>query len=182
MKRHLRLVIALIATQAAVFGVYWLVEQQRTPERSEGTTLGTAPPERVDAPMTPLALRRPDGSRMDFRRPERLTLLHFWATWCPPCRAELPGLLGLPKEHPVDVMAVALDKDWAEVEGFLDGLKGSSVLLGEAADAERTLGVRSLPVSFLVRPNGRIAFRFDGARDWTDTVFLKTWIKDIEAQ
>lgn len=179
MKRSVRLVVALVAVQAALIGVYWIVEHQRTPEGSEDATLGVAPPQRVDLAMTPLALLKRNGDRVDFRTPDRPTLVHFWATWCPPCRAELPGLLVLPNEHPVGVMAVALDDDWAEVDGFLDGLPTSDVFLGDAGEVERALGVRTLPVTFLVQPSGRISFRFDGARDWTDTGFVEAWIEGV---
>lgn len=173
MKRPACLVVAVLAVQAMLTGVYWLVEHGRVPERAEHRSLGTEPPQRVDLAVPQLDVRKRDGSRVDLRAPLRPTLVHFWATWCPPCRAELPGLLALPDEHSVDVMAVALDDDWADVERFLDGLPMSGVLLGEASEAERVLGVRTLPVTFLVQPNGRISLRFDGARDWTDVAFLQ---------
>src|SRR5690606_32761620 len=149
-------------------GVYWLVEQRRSPEQSEAAELGKGPPERVDMAMPDLAVRRPDGSRGHFRAPERPTLVHFWATWCPPCRAELPGLLALPGEHPVEVVAIALDDDWADVERMLDRRSLSRVVLADSGEVDRALGIRTLPVTLLVLPSGRVRLRFDGARDWTD--------------
>jgi thiol-disulfide isomerase/thioredoxin len=176
MKRSVRLVVALFAVQAALIGMYLLVGYQRTPEGSEGVTLGTAPPERMDAAMTPLVLRKRNGSRVDFRTPDRPTMIHFWATWCPPCRAELPGLLALPQGRPLDVVAIALDKEWADVDRFLNGLDSAGVLLGDYAEVERVFDVHTLPVTFFIEAGGRLRLRFDGARDWTDSAFVDTWI------
>lgn len=182
MKRGLHLVAAVIATQAAAIVVYKLVEHQRITGRSASARLGRDPPEPVDLAMPGLVLRKRDGERVVFRAPARSTLLHFWATWCPPCRAELPGLLALPDEHPLDVVAVALDDDWANVERFLEGRSMSDVRLGDAREARRALGVRSLPVTFLVEPSGRISLWFAGARDWTDAAFLRTWLENRPAR
>jgi thiol-disulfide isomerase/thioredoxin len=124
-----------------------------------------------------LSLRVRGGDRLDLRGLARPTLLHFWATWCAPCRVELPGLLALPETHPVQVVAVALDRDWADVEQFLGGREFSNVYLADAAEVETALGVQTLPVTYLVQPGGQLRLRFDGARDWTDTRFVRSWMK-----
>ena len=175
MKRGLRLAAIVVATQAVAIGVYQLVEHQRIAGRFASAHLRKDPPEPLDLAMPGLLLRERDGDRVIFRAPARKTLVHFWATWCPPCRAELPGLLALPDEHPIDVLAVALDDDWASVERFLDGRSMSDVRLGDAGEVQRVLGVRTLPVTFFVEPSGRISLWFEGARDWTDAAFLRTW-------
>ncbi len=112
---------------------------------------------------------------MDLGTIKRPTLVHFWATWCPPCRVELPGLLALPDGHPVDVVAIALDRDWTDVERFL-GRPSSRMTLGDAAEIERQFGVHSLPVTYLVGSDGHLRFRFDGARDWRNSRFVLDWI------
>jgi cytochrome c biogenesis protein CcmG, thiol:disulfide interchange protein DsbE len=105
----------------------------------------------------------------------RTTLVHVWATWCPPCRQELPGLLAVPSEYDVDVIAIALDKNWADVDRHLDGLDASGVFLGDSESVKRSLVVSTLPVTFILRQD-QVALRFDGARDWTDRAFLKRWL------
>ncbi len=179
MKRTIRVLVALVAVQAALIGMYWLVERHRMQDTADRDALGVEPPMRVAAPMPRLVLRSLNGTPVDVHALERPTLVHFWATWCPPCRAELPGLLALPNERPVDVLAVALDEDPTHVKRFLAGRSASAVLLGDAEEAERVLGVRTLPVTFLVQPGGHIDLRFDGARNWADEDFLKTWIGGV---
>lgn len=182
MSRTVRGVVAVLVAQAALVGVYWLVEQRRAPNGVSEQELSTAPPQHVDGQVPPLSLKPRDGDQFVLRGVDRPTLVHFWATWCPPCRAELPALLALPEEHPVNVVAVALDKQWADVELFLGGRAPPSMFLGDSAEVERTLGVRSLPVTYLMVPETRLRFRFDGARDWSDSLFLSTWLQKIDRE
>ncbi|ACY14020.1 TlpA family protein disulfide reductase [Haliangium ochraceum] len=188
MTRALRWACALIAVQAALIGAYWLVEQRRAPARDAGAevgsdvgaeaVLGTQAPQTVDIAMPRLVVRARDGGRAPLPTPTRPTLVHVWATWCPPCRAELPGLLALPAAYPVDVVAIALDEDWRDVATFINGLSDNQVVLGDTVEVMSELGVHALPATFLVEPGGRMALRFDGARDWSDAAFLRSWMPE----
>src|SRR5690606_3075079 len=120
MTRTMTAIVAIGVAQAAFLGIYWLVEKER-PHASATEALSTAPPERVRGNLKPLSLRTRDGTPLVLNQQGSITLLHFWATWCPPCRAELPSILALPDEHGIDVMAVALDEEWSQVDRFLDG-------------------------------------------------------------
>jgi thiol-disulfide isomerase/thioredoxin len=181
MSRSARWVLTVITLQAVLLGVYWVVERQRVREPSAARALGTEPPQRVEMSMPPLILARRDGSTARMSPPERPTLVHVWATWCPACRAELPALLALPTERAVDVVAIALDEERADVERFLDGQAAPHVFLGDGAQVERALGVRSLPVTFLLTPGERrFALRFDGARDWANQSFVERWLGRVE--
>ncbi len=176
MSRSVRIVVAVIAVQAALVGAYWLVEHRRSQKTIATPELSTAPPQRLEGRVQSLTLRTREGDLLDLQAIQRPTLVHFWATWCPPCRAELPGLLALPQKGPMDVVAVALDEEWADVDRFLNGGDSAGVLLGDYAEVERVFDVHTLPVTFLVDAGGRLRLRFDGARDWADSAFLGTWI------
>lgn len=175
MSRTVRWVLAVITGQAALIGIYWLVEHRMAHDPNAARRLGTEPGQPVDIAVPPLTVRRRDGSSVELRSRGRATLVHVWATWCPPCRAELPGLLELPAAHAVDVVAIALDKDWDAVDQFLGRLDAANVFLADG-DVEHALGVRSLPVTFLLRDDNRVTLRFDGARDWTSKSFIATWL------
>lgn len=174
MSRTIRWVLALGLLQVALLGVYWLVEHDRSPNTAR--SLGTEPPQPMNRPLPSLNVVRRDGSRSELLFQGRRTLVHVWATWCPPCRAELPALLELPSRHGVAIVAVALDQSWDDVERFLGDMDSSSVVLAASDDVERALGVRTLPVTFLVETDGRLALRFDGARDWADEDFVRMHI------
>jgi thiol-disulfide isomerase/thioredoxin len=177
MSRTTRWLAAIISVQAALVGVYWLVQRARNRELRVGSQLATDPPQRVDMVFPAIAVRRRDGTTTRLPIPTRPTLVHVWATWCPPCRAELPGVLRLSGQYGVDVVAIALDNSWGEVERFLHGQDAARVVLASRS-LEQALGVRSLPVTFMVRDGGRIVLRFDGARDWTDETFVEASIGD----
>ena len=180
MNLTLRVVVAVAASQVVLVGIYWLVESGRTRHGGSGPALGVHRPQRVDERIKPLWVGARDGRRLNLRTLQRPTLVHFWASWCPPCRKELPALLALPDTHPLDVVAAALDREWADVDRFLGGPRRTTVFLADTAEVEAALGVRTLPVTFLVEPGGWLALRFEGARDWTDSAFLGTWIREVD--
>ena len=179
MRRPLRLVLAICAVQALLMGAYWIVEILRSESDNTPSVLSTAPPQRLRGSMPELSVRGRDGLPRALGAMQRPTLVHFWATWCPPCRVELPGLLELADGGPLDVVTIALDRDWAEVERFL-GRPPVRMLLGDAAEVEARLGVRALPATFLVDAKGDLRLRFDGARDWRNTRFVGDWIGSAE--
>jgi thiol-disulfide isomerase/thioredoxin len=176
--RRVAAVALVVAVQGLLLGGYLLVEHRRSEEIDGPAELGTAPPRQVDQEIPQLMLRTREGESVELRSlvTERPTLVHLWATWCPPCRAELPGLLALPQRRAVDVVAIALDPEWDPVDDFLDGRNVETVLLGDQTEIESTLDVHALPVTFLIDAGGRLRLRFDGARDWTDEDFLESWL------
>jgi len=118
-----------------------------------------------------LTLVNPDGAARrlsDLRG--KTVLLHFWATWCPPCREELPGLLALgrdlSRDGGLEVVAVTLDDDWAAVRSFFGGDVPSEVVQDKSSQSTHIYDVSALPDTYLVDPDGSLAMRFGGARDW----------------
>ena len=179
MSRTARWVALVLAAQAVLIGGYWLVERERVKHPESGMALSTEAPRRVNMNLPALTVHHRNGSAAPLPTPTRPTLVHIWATWCPPCRAELPGLLAVPREHGVDVLALALDKDWAAIDRFMDDLDESNVFLADGQSVKATLGVTDLPVTFLVNDEGRITHRFDGARDWTDAAFVGSVVRGL---
>ncbi|MFY0523428.1 TlpA family protein disulfide reductase [Archangium gephyra] len=96
-------------------------------------------------------------------------LVVFWASWCPPCREETPGLLELAEKPPEGLRVIVFSHDahMQDVEAFLGGppAPGLHLRLDEGHAVARSFGVDTLPASILV-VDGRLVARFSGPRDW----------------
>ncbi len=104
----------------------------------------------------------------------RPAVIHFWATWCPPCRAEFPQFAryadGAAGRGDVAVLAVSLDEKPDPVEPFV--VRAGVPMLPVYWDAGRLAGalhVTAIPTTLIVDKAGRIAFRAEGVQDWTES-------------
>ena len=122
-------------------------------------------------PAPELVLQALDGPAhrlADYRG--RVVLVNFWATWCEPCRDEMPSMQRLKEKlagRPFAVLAVNLDEPEARIRTFLSRMKVDfTVLLDPGRNAARSWNARILPASFLVGPDGRIRYSVVGELDW----------------
>ncbi|WP_437723534.1 thioredoxin-like domain-containing protein [Sorangium sp. So ce861] len=158
----------LILVQALAVGLYCAVEHRRGAERP-GRPFAY---EQLDgAPVPDAAFEQPDGTLLRSGASRgRPVLLHFWATWCAPCRAELPLLLELGRELEeagrLKLVAVSVDENWEVVRAFFGGEVPPGVVRAGSPAVQERFGVSTLPDTFLVNADGRMALRFTGARDW----------------
>jgi len=99
-------------------------------------------------------------------RGERV-MVNFWATWCPPCRAEIPDLEKFHENEDITILAVNLtetEKNMDKVESFVDEFGMTfPVLLDEETKVADTYKIQPIPSSFMVDSNGRISFVALGA-------------------
>ncbi|MDX8407140.1 MAG: TlpA disulfide reductase family protein [Mariprofundaceae bacterium] len=99
-------------------------------------------------------------------------LLHLWASWCPPCRAEMPELAAWLKKNPeVTVIPVSLDNSLEDAQVFLDD--NHFDLAAQLTDSSQAMamGARGLPTTLVISANGEVKHGFIGARDWQDKSF-----------
>lgn len=125
--------------------------------------------------MPDAAFQAPDGKNMrwgDFKG--QMLLVNFWATWCPPCIAELPSLQVLARDYEgrgLRVIGLSVDtqKTPAEIMDFLKEQKiGSFAAYHDAGSHQRKgLNLKGIPVSLLIDPDGGILYVFEGDADWS---------------
>ncbi|MBI4481013.1 MAG: redoxin domain-containing protein [Acidobacteria bacterium] len=121
-------------------------------------------------PAPAMALTDLDGkplSSINWRG--KVVLLNFWATWCGPCRAEIPDLIRLQEKYPDKLLIVGLSQDLdppAKVKQFADEMNVNYPVAMSTEEIERSFGgVFGLPTSFILDTEGRIVQKHIGLRD-----------------
>src|SRR5262249_47486110 len=109
----------------------------------------------------------------------KVVLLNFWATWCVPCRKEMPAIETLYqryKDRGLEVLAVSLDKGATSVvETFVKEMGVTyRVVLDPSWGTARTYGVRGLPATFLLDRAGNVVLQELGERDWMEEARQQT--------
>ena len=98
-------------------------------------------------------------------------LVNFWATWCVPCREEMPSIERLRASlegRRFVVLAVNLAEPESRIRKFLEAVPvGFPVLLDRDAKASKAWQARVLPATFIVGPDGAIRYRHVGELDWS---------------
>lgn len=97
----------------------------------------------------------------------KVVLLDFWATWCPPCRKEIPGFIELYNSYRsrgLVVIGVSMDESMSDVKRFAKRLKMNYPILLAAGrdDLEPSFGELPLPTAFVIARDGRICGKHDG--------------------
>jgi len=137
----------------------------------QGNAARTAAPEGDPEPRT----RIPDlafvdleghaGHLRDYRG--KIVLVNFWASWCPPCRKEMPDLVRISNEYAskgVVVLGVVMDVGSLDgVRRFLDEIEVTYPIVVPQGDSSVLSSIRGLPTTWLLDKNGRIATIYAGA-------------------
>jgi thiol-disulfide isomerase/thioredoxin len=101
----------------------------------------------------------------------KVVLINFWATWCEPCRDEMPSIGRLREAlagKPFEVLAVNLAEPESRIRRFLEQTPLEfPVLLDRDTAAAKAWRARILPASFIVGPDGRIRYHYVGELDWS---------------
>lgn len=102
---------------------------------------------------------------------EKITIVNFWATWCAPCKKELPDLIAISKEYATEgikVVGISIDRSSnvvAEVSDFVKEHNINYDIIIDNGSLEKAFGnVRGVPATFFIDREGKILDSFVGAR------------------
>ena len=108
----------------------------------------------------------------------KVVLVNFWATWCPPCRREMPSIERLShrlKGADFEILAVNVAENLDTVFSFtgtLDPVPTFPIVFDRDSSVLKAWPVRGLPTTFILDKQGRIAYRAVGGREFDDPAIL----------
>jgi len=149
--------LLILAILGGIGGVIW----QALPEA----------PTVVDTGSKRIAFTLPDLQGELRSLPEgSVVLLNFWATWCPPCRKEIPSMAQLHSQlapKGLKIVAVSVDQRLDDLKNFVTEYNMPFQVLHDADSmVSQTYGVFRYPESFLIDRDGMIRQHYIGAVDW----------------
>jgi peroxiredoxin len=107
----------------------------------------------------------------------KVILINFWATWCRPCKVEMPVLNKLfhkLKDRGFTVLGVSIDRSKKPVQKFLDKIPlDFPILLDSDIDVSRKYKVTRYPTTFIIDREGILREKFFGGKDWMDPEIIK---------
>jgi thiol-disulfide isomerase/thioredoxin len=149
----------------------------KLPEASQAE--GTEAPRQFEpyALQPSYQVQRPDASQnaiVDLvkKGKPKWTLIHFWATWCEPCREELLQLNTFLKHvSGIQLVQISVDFRWDEVQLFLRKLDlplSNNDYLDAGGQVAKSMGTTKFPETYLADPGGMIIAKYIGPQQWND--------------
>jgi len=160
----MRRAVLIVVAVALLIGI-WKLSHPAQPRKSG---LGGASSSLGGAPAPDFSLPDLDGKPLDLTNYRgKVVLLDFWATWCTPCRDEIPHFVEWQdkyREQGLQVIGISMDDGPKPVREFYREFKMNyPVALGTEKLAASYGGVLGLPITFLIDRDGRVAAKFVGA-------------------
>ena len=105
-----------------------------------------------------------------------VVLVNFWATWCPPCKEEIPSMIKLNQAmagKAFRMLAISIDEGGKEaVDGFFKGNRDLPTYLDTEAKVSQLYGTTGVPETFIVDKKGKIRKKIVGGIDWNSAEVL----------
>ena len=140
------------------------------------------PPPTLGQQVQDFELADLDGERhalTDYRG--EVVIINFWATWCPPCRDELPSLERLHrtmKDKGVRILAVSVDERYDDLELMSESFQLSMTVLHDSGKrVSRLYQTFKFPETYIVDPDGILRSKIVGPRDWMDPTVIRDLVK-----
>jgi peroxiredoxin len=176
LRRRLVVIVGVLAIIALAFGMVWLQSAKYEP-----LTVGMAAP---DFTLPDMAGKNQQLS--DYRG--KVIFLNFWATWCKPCKEEMPSMQvlwdNLKKEDFV-MLAISMDRvtTTKEISPFVENLKLTFPILTDSwGQTDKRYKLMGVPETYIIDQNGVLREKVIGPRDWTRSESIETIVQLLQKQ
>jgi thiol-disulfide isomerase/thioredoxin len=125
----------------------------------------------------------PQGSLIDLEAYRGKTVfINLWATWCPPCRAEMPHISEMYKKikdtENLEYLMIALDKDFEKSKKLVNDKGWSFPIVHASHGLNNSLQSQSIPTTIVINPEGKIVFYQEGMSNF-DTEEFKGFLRGL---
>src|SRR5580698_5148091 len=170
----MRKVVLIVIAIVGVVGLYELARHQSAHVKG-------GPPGMVGSVAPNFSMQDVDGKPLALANyGGKVVLLDFWATWCVPCRSEIPHFVEFQKNYAAQgfqVVGISMDDGPEPVRKFYQQFKMNyPVAMGTTQLAESYGGILGLPVTFLIGRDGKIAAKYVGL---TDTATIQQKVESL---
>ena len=119
-----------------------------------------------------------DGEKFELRETRgQWVFLHFWASWCGPCREEMPAIQKLSEVIPENKLQIVMINTAEDEDTIFEFLGTIGVDLNSLMDTDgqvtETWKPRGLPTTFLINPQGEVKYQAIGGRDWQKPEYIE---------
>jgi thiol-disulfide isomerase/thioredoxin len=140
------------------------VEQQTTTDSHAAQAAPSAPV------LPPFTLQNANGEAVNLQSFKgKKVFVNLWATWCPPCRAEMPSIQRLSKQVDPDKVAfvmVSLDDDFNKAKSYVQKKKLDLPLYYPGENLPELFNVQGIPATFIFNEKGELIRRIDGGEEY----------------
>lgn len=173
MKQYLIYTVILVLAGTAGFFLERHMAEQKIAEENQNLTAhmkSLAPTDLLGKPAPEFAMEDLQGVKHNIHDWQgKVVLLNFWATWCPPCKKEIPGFLDLYQQYRgkgFDIVGVAIDNE-QDVRDYVDTMGMNYTIIASDIDGTKLAqkygnNIGALPYSVFIGRDGKIAYARPG--------------------
>ncbi|WP_425412174.1 peroxiredoxin family protein [Neobacillus massiliamazoniensis] len=160
-----KVIAAIVLISLLTVAIVQAMEKKNEPQNNEQTTTPTANGLKIGAKAPDFELKTLTGETVKLSSLKgKKVMLNFWATWCPPCKAEMPEMEKFYQSAGKDIVILAVNIDpQNDVKGFADknGIT-FPILLDEKDHVNQVYQILSIPTTYFIDSNGTIQNKFTG--------------------